>query len=189
VGFGGRKNQTPQAEACATQFHGSSLSAAKFRVILFIRNPGPERKDRMVARTKVLFLCIGNACRSQMAEAIARRSASDVIEPSSAGLVPFGEIPSTTIAVLRERGISADGQTSKPLRAEDISSADIVINMTGRSGATIFKEPSTPVEDWDVGDPYGSNLTVYREIRDQIEKRVEDLARRLREKVDSPDAA
>lgn len=140
----------------------------------------------MALRTKVLFLCIGNACRSQMAEAIARHSASDVIEPTSAGLVPFGEIPSTTLAVLRERGISADGQTSKPLRSEDMSATDMVINMTGRSGAAIFTKHVTPVEDWDVGDPYGSDLTVYREICDQIEKRVEDLAGRLREKIKSP---
>jgi arsenate reductase (thioredoxin) len=143
----------------------------------------------MVSRTKVLFLCIGNACRSQMAEAIARHSASDVIEPSSAGLVPFGQIPDTTVTVLLERGFSADGQTSKPLRSEDMSEADIVINMTGRPGATIFTEPATQVEDWDVGDPYGFNLAVYREIRDQIEARVEDLARRLRENIGSPDAA
>jgi protein-tyrosine-phosphatase len=140
----------------------------------------------MAPRTKVLFLCIGNACRSQMAEAIARHGASDVIEPSSAGLVPFGEIPSTTLAVLRERGISAEGQSSKPLRSEDLSAADIVINMTGRSGEAIFTEPAAQIEDWDVGDPYGFNLAVYRGIRDEIEARVEDLARRLREKADSP---
>ena len=143
----------------------------------------------MAPRTKVLFVCIGNACRSQMAEAIARHNASDVMEPSSAGLVPFGEIPGTTLTVLQEHGISADGQSSKPLRSEDISGADIVINMTGRSGATIFTEPAAPVEDWDVGDPYGFNLAVYRQIRDQIEARVEDLARRLRERADPPDAA
>jgi protein-tyrosine-phosphatase len=124
-----------------------------------------------------------------MAEAIARHKASDVIEPSSAGLVPFGEIPGTTLSVLRERGIPIDGQSSKPLRSEDMSAADIVINMTGRSGATIFTAPVTPVEDWDVGDPHGYDLAVYRQIRDQIEARVEDLARRLRERVDSPGAS
>ncbi len=139
----------------------------------------------MPPRTKVLFLCIGNACRSQMAEAIARHRASDVIEASSAGLVPFGEIPDTTISVLRERGIAADGQSSKPLRSEDMSAADLVINMTGRSGATIFTEPVKQLEDWDVGDPYGFNLAVYRGICDEIEARVEDLARRLRDKADS----
>ena len=120
-----------------------------------------------------------------MAEAIARHTASDVIEPSSAGLVPFGEIPATTRIVLDECGISSDGQTSKPLREEELLAADLVINMTGRSGAAVFKGPMPPFEDWDVGDPYGLNLEIYRAIRDQIESRVEDLARRLREKVDS----
>jgi protein-tyrosine-phosphatase len=139
----------------------------------------------MPTRTKVLFLCIGNACRSQMAEAIAKYLAADVIEATSAGLVPFGEIPATTLAVLAERGFSADGQTSKPLRPEDLSAVDLVINMSGRSGASIFTERTPPFEDWDVGDPYGSNLTVYRVIRDQIEARVEELAQRLRDKVNA----
>lgn len=142
----------------------------------------------MPPRTKVLFLCIGNACRSQMAEAIARHKASDVIEASSAGLVPFGHIPSTTLEALRERGISVDGQSSKMLRAEDVSSADLVVNMTGRPGASIFEKLLPKVEDWDVGDPYGSDLVVYRQIREEIEARIENLARRLREKVDSPGA-
>jgi len=139
----------------------------------------------MVARTKVLFLCIGNACRSQMAEAIAKHVASDVIEPSSAGLVPFGEIPLTTLSVLEELGISTEGQSSKPLRPADLSGADIVVNMTGRPGKSIFTEPVTAMEDWDVGDPYGFNLSVYRGIRDQIETRVEGLARRLRQKAET----
>jgi arsenate reductase len=139
----------------------------------------------MVARTKVLFLCIGNACRSQMAEAIAKHSASDVIEPSSAGLVPFGEIPPTTLSVLEELGISAEGQSSKPLRSEDLAAADIVINMTGRPGKSVFTEQVGSIEDWDVGDPYGFNLSVYRGIRDEIETRVEDLARRIREKAEA----
>jgi len=120
-----------------------------------------------------------------MAEAIARNLAADVIEATSAGLVPFGEIPSTTLAVLAERGFSPDGQSSKPLRPEDLSAVDLVINMTGRSGASIFSKPTPPFEDWDVGDPYGSNLTVYRVIRDQIEARVEELAQRLRDRVDA----
>ena len=140
----------------------------------------------MARRTKVLFLCYGNACRSQMAEAIARDAAADVIEASSAGLVPFGEIPRTTVEVLRERGISADGQSSKGFRPEDLTAADLVINMTGRSGASIFKGRLPRMEDWDVGDPFGSDLAVYRGICDEIERRVAELARRLREKVDSP---
>src|ERR1700688_4738834 len=139
----------------------------------------------MRQRSKVLFLCVGNACRSQMAEAIAKHVAADVIEPSSAGLVAFGEITGPTLAVLGEHGITAEGQRSKSLSSEAMSPADLVVNMTGRSAAAIFTEPTPPVEDWDVGDPFGFNMAVYRSIRDQIEARVEDLARRLREKVDS----
>src|SRR5215467_10408617 len=137
----------------------------------------------MPARSKVLFLCIGNACRSQMAEAIARHRASDVIEPSSAGLVPFGAIPPPTLAVLSEAGISVDGLRSKPLRAEEVAAADLVINMTGRESSALFTDPAPPVEDWHVGDPFGLNLTLYRSIRDQIGALVEDLAQRLRKKA------
>jgi protein-tyrosine-phosphatase len=118
-----------------------------------------------------------------MAEAVANHVAADVIEASSAGLLAFGEVPPLTLAVLAEHGISAEGQCSKPLRSEDMSAADLVINMTGRPGASIFTGPTPPVEDWDVGDPYGFNLAVYRAIRDQIEAHVEDLAKRLRDKV------
>jgi len=121
-----------------------------------------------------------------MAEAIAKHLASDVIDPSSAGVVAFGEIPDSTIAVLSEHGISADGQHSKSLHSEDLLAADLVINMTGRPGVEIFTQPTASVEDWDVGDPYGFDLAVYRGIRDQIEARVEELARRLREQVHSP---
>ena len=138
----------------------------------------------MPQRSKVLFLCVGNACRSQMAEAIAKHVAADVIEPSSAGLVAFGEITGPTLAVLNERGISAEGQHSKSLRPEAMSSADLVVNMTGRSAAGVFTEATPPIEDWEVGDPFGLNLAVYRSFRDQIEARVEDLAQRLRKKED-----
>jgi len=122
-----------------------------------------------------------------MAEAIAKGVSQDVIEPSSAGLVALGEITGPTLAVLNEHGFSAEGQHSKTVAPEDLSAADLVVNMTGRSRSAIFTGPTPPVEDWDVGDPYGSNLTVYRGIRDQIEARVKDLARRLRRPVESPE--
>jgi protein-tyrosine-phosphatase len=118
-----------------------------------------------------------------MAEAIAKHAANDVIEASSAGLVPFGEIPATTLAVLAERGFSASGQYSKSLRHEDLPGVDLIVNLTGRSGESLFTAPAPPVEDWDVGDPYGYSLPVYRAICDQIEERVADLAKRLRQGV------
>jgi arsenate reductase len=128
--------------------------------------------------TKVLFVCVGNTCRSQMAEALARHLAADVIAPSSAGISPFGRIVDTTRRVLLERGISVDGQWSKGLREVAPEQADLVVNMSGMPGTALF--PHARVVDWDVTDPYGEEMGVYREIRDEIEERVTTLAEELR---------
>lgn len=127
---------------------------------------------------RVLFVCVGNTCRSQMAEALARHLAPDVIEPSSAGISPFGRIVDTTRRVLLERGVSVDGQWSKGLREVAPEQADLVVNMSGMPGTALF--PNARVVDWDVTDPYGEEMGVYREIRDEIEERVTTLAEELR---------
>lgn len=91
--------------------------------------------------------------------------------------------------MLGEIGVSADGQYSKTLSSIQVASAELIVNMTGRPRAEIFDLRTRPVEDWNVGDPYGSDFSVYRTIRDEIAARVEDLARRLREPVDAPASA
>ncbi len=115
-----------------------------------------------------------------MAEALARHLASEVIAPSSAGIRPLGVIAEPTRAVLTERGVRMDGQYSKPLTEEDSEAADLIVNMTGRPGE-LFAGSKVKVEDWDVGDPYGEDLEVYRQICDEIEARLSDLAERLRQ--------
>jgi protein-tyrosine-phosphatase len=115
-----------------------------------------------------------------MAEALARHLAPDLIEASSAGLYPLGYIVAPTLAVLAESGIACQGQTSKPLREADLRAADLIVNMTGHAAKYLFDDHTLPVEDWDVGDPFGSGLEVYRRIRDEIERRIGDLAARLR---------
>jgi ArsR family transcriptional regulator len=130
-------------------------------------------------KTKVLFLCLGNSCRSPMAEAIARHRYPDLIEASSAGLIALGVIASPTTAVLAERKVPATGLASKPLTEHSRRAADLIINMSGRPGAWMSKDGGPRVEDWDVGDPYGSDLDVYRKICDDIESRLKDLALRL----------
>ena len=132
---------------------------------------------------KVLFVCIGNSCRSQMAEALARHLASDVIEASSAGLSPLGYIAAPTAAVLSESGVSCGGQTSKSLRQAGVESADLLINMSGYDVKNHLDREDLPVEDWEVGDPFGSDLAIYRGIRDEVERRVLDLAQRLRASI------
>ncbi len=87
---------------------------------------------------KVLFVCMGNCVRSQMAEAIARHDASDIIAAESAGVHPLGFIDNTTQRVLRERGISFEGQFSKGTRDHSLQKPDLIVNMSGVPGASLF---------------------------------------------------
>jgi arsenate reductase len=131
-------------------------------------------------KTHVLFVCFGNACRSPMAEAIARTDAGDVIEAASAGLYPLGEIPLHTRQALKQNGYSADGLDSKRIAPEAWKRADLVINLSGRLRELEFEEYEK-VQDWDVGDPYGEDAATYQRILEDIRGRVRDLAQRLRE--------
>jgi arsenate-mycothiol transferase len=128
-----------------------------------------------------LFVCFGNACRSPMAEAIAKREAGDVIEATSAGLYPLGEIPSHTQKTLEQNGYSAEGLESKRIAPDVWKRADLVINLSGRMRELEFEEYDK-VEDWDVADPYGEGHATYQRILEDIRGRVRGLAQRLREK-------
>jgi arsenate reductase len=132
-----------------------------------------------LARKKVLFVCMGNACRSPMAESIAIRDAADVIEACSAGLSPLGFLPDLTRQTLIANGCVTENLCSTPITREAWDSSDIVINMSGVPRARAFTDPEK-VEDWDVQDPYGADPAVYQTIYEDIEKRVASLAARLR---------
>ena len=132
---------------------------------------------------KVLFVCVGNCVRSQMAEAIARRDCADIILPESAGVSPLGFIDNTTQAVLRERGVPFDGQFSKGLQSHKLRKPDVVINMSGIPGKSLFAEHE--VEDWPVRDPFGEDIALHRTIFDDIEARIILLAARLRTRAAS----
>jgi protein-tyrosine-phosphatase len=121
---------------------------------------------------------MGNCVRSQMAESIARYSAADVIAAESAGVHPLGFIDETARKVLAERGMSVDGQFSKGLHHHTLSPPDLIINMSGLPGASLFH--GRRYEDWHVRDPFGENLESHRCICDDIEARVQELASRLR---------
>jgi arsenate reductase len=128
----------------------------------------------------VLFVCIGNACRSPMAEAIAKREGADVLEASSAGLYPLGEIPDETQETLSRNGYSAVGLSSKPITNKAWNEADLVINLSGRIRDIAFDDPAK-VEDWDVEDPYGANPAFYQTILEHLQQRIRLLADRLRQ--------
>ena len=130
-------------------------------------------------KTRVLFVCIGNACRSPMGEAIARQDAADVIESSSAGLYPMGMIPEMTQASLVRNGYSANGLRSKGMREFVAEHIDLVINLSGYERAQAL-EGFLQVENWEVSDPYGADEATYQRILEEIRGRVQELAQRLR---------
>jgi arsenate reductase len=130
-------------------------------------------------KIRVLFICIGNACRSPMGEAIAARDAADVIESSSAGLYPMGMIPEMTQTTLERNGYSVNGLRSKGLREIVPGEVDLVINMSGYERAQPL-EKFVQVENWEVSDPYGADEATYQRILEQIRERVKSLAQRLR---------
>ena len=139
-------------------------------------------------RRRVLYICVGNSCRSQFAEAFSRQLAADVIEPASAGLYPFGRIAETTQSVGREFGLSFDGQWSKGFSDADLSRADLIVNLSGIPEGSAL-ETETPVVDWEVDDPYGEDLAVYRRIAAEIEGKVRRLAAEFRSEGTRSDTA
>ena len=130
-------------------------------------------------KTRVLFACIGNACRSPMAEAIARKEANDVIEASSAGFYPMGMIPEMTQTILERSGYSANGLRSKGLREIVSEEIDLVVNLSGYARAQSL-EKFMRVENWEVSDPYDADDATYQRTLEDIRGRVRDLAQRLR---------
>lgn len=129
-------------------------------------------------KTRVLFVCMGNCVRSQMAEAIARHTASDVMAPESAGVRPLGFMDPTAQKVLASRGISFDGQFSKGLHSHALAKPDLIVNMSGMPGKSLFRGHA--FEDWRVADPFGDDIDTHARVCDDIEARVRRLADRLR---------
>lgn len=136
----------------------------------------------MAETVNVLFVCMGNCVRSQMAEAIARHCASDVIAAESAGVRPLGFIDPTAESVLTQRGISMDGQFSKGLHNHALKHPDLIINMSGVAGATLFH--GRAFEDWPIPDPFGECAETHSRVCDDIEARIKELAARLRAQVE-----
>lgn len=140
-------------------------------------SPVPVRSDGKIS---VLFICIGNSCRSIMAEGIAQLEAPDLLEPSSAGLSALGSVADLTIKTLERNGYYARDLSSKRLTPEAWQAADIVINMSGYARHTAFPDFSK-VEDWKIADPYGADPKVYQRIFEEIQSNVWALISRIRE--------
>jgi arsenate reductase (thioredoxin) len=127
---------------------------------------------------RVLFVCIGNACRSQMAEAFASAYGSDVMIAKSAGLYPADTIPSITVQLMLEKNISLDGCVSKGFDQTG-RDFDLIVNMSGLPLGPLM---SVPVRDWKVDDPIRLSEAQHRTVRDRIEVLVQNLILELRRK-------
>ncbi len=128
-------------------------------------------------KTRVLFLCVGNACRSQMAEGFARTYGADVIVPASAGLAPAVQVARDTVRAMHEKNIDLRDQFPKSLKQLGRAEFDLVINM---SGADLEEPMGIPVRDWEVRDPVALKYDLHCKVRDEIETRVMDLILELR---------
>jgi arsenate reductase len=126
---------------------------------------------------RVLFVCIGNSCRSQMAEAFARTYGSDVLAPASAGLAPARMIAPDTIAAMDEKGINLRHHFPKSVQHVGRIEFDLAVNL---SGVPLGDDVSCPVRDWNVEDPVRMKFEEHCRVRDQIERLVMHLILELR---------
>src|SRR5688572_4507644 len=131
---------------------------------------------------KVLFLCLGNSCRSQMAEGFAKTYGKDVMAVKSAGLAPAEIISPLTIRGMLEKNIQLEGHFPKPLSEFALRDFDLIVNM---SGYDMPRKTTVEVREWKVQDPIGESEEVYRKVRDLIENLVMHLILDLRRKSKS----
>ncbi|WP_280415736.1 arsenate reductase ArsC [Nocardia carnea] len=125
----------------------------------------------------VLFVCVHNAGRSQMAAGFLTRLAGDAIEVRSAGSAPAGTLNPTAVAAMAEVGIDIAGRSPKILTADAVRSSDVVITMGCGDTCPVF--PGINYRDWDLPDPAGKGIEDVRPIRDEIRARVEALIAEL----------
>ncbi|GAA1944822.1 arsenate reductase ArsC [Microbacterium deminutum] len=125
----------------------------------------------------VLFVCVHNAGRSQMAAGYLRALAGDAVEVLSAGSAPKDEINPVAILAMAEEGIDIAGNIPNVLTVEAVKESDVVITMGCGDACPIF--PGKRYEDWDLDDPAGQGIDAVRPIRDEIRRRIEVLITEL----------
>lgn len=118
----------------------------------------------------VLFVCVHNAGRSQMAAGYLRAFSGDQIRVLSAGSEPADQINPVAVEAMREEGIDIAGATPTLLDVEDVRESDVVITMGCGDACPIF--PGKRYEDWVLEDPAGADLEAVRLVRDDIKSRV-----------------
>ncbi|WP_037575036.1 arsenate reductase ArsC [Phaeacidiphilus oryzae] len=128
-------------------------------------------------RASVLFVCVHNAGRSQMAAGFLGHLAGDRVEVRSAGSVPAERLNPSAVEAMRERGIDITAQRPKLLTPDAVRASDYVITMGCGDTCPVF--PGRTYLDWELADPAGQDVAAVRPIRDEIERRVRSLIAEL----------
>jgi arsenate reductase len=132
----------------------------------------------MSDKPSVLFVCVHNAGRSQMAAGWLRHLAGDTVDVRSAGSAPADQVNPAAVEAMREVGIDITDQTPKLLEYETARSSDVVVTMGCGDACPVL--PGKRYEDWKLDDPAGKDVEAVRPIRDEIRSRVEKLLAELR---------
>jgi protein-tyrosine-phosphatase len=133
--------------------------------------------DHVSDMPTVLFVCVHNAGRSQMAAGFLQHLAGDRIEVLSAGSEPADQINPAAVTAMAEDGVDITGAHPKVLTSAAVQDSDVVITMGCGDACPIY--PGKRYEDWDLDDPAGQGLEAVRPIRDDIRTRVEALIAEL----------
>jgi protein-tyrosine-phosphatase len=134
-------------------------------------------KSKVKTKKTILFVCVQNAGRSQMAEGFFKKYAPEEFVPSSAGTKPISQINPLAIQVMKEIGIDISKQRSKDLTEDMMRNSDKIINM-GCMDKNFCPTLFIPkLIDWGIEDPKDKPIEKVREIRDEIERRIKELAR------------
>ena len=144
----------------------------------------PSAADESVAEDvpEVLFVCVHNAGRSQMAAGLLEKLAEGRVRVRSAGSDPAAEVNPAAVEAMAEVGIDLSQEFPKPLSDEFVRAADAVITMGCGDACPIY--PGKRYSDWELEDPAGKDLATVRRIRDQIEQRVRALLDEIAPPVD-----
>jgi arsenate reductase len=136
-----------------------------------------------VATPEVLFVCVHNAGRSQMAAALMQHHAQGQVVVRSAGSAPTSEVNPAVVEVMAEMGLDLATEFPKPLTTDAIQSSDVVITMGCGDACPVY--PGKRYLEWELDDPAGRSIEQVRGIRDQIDRRVTELLADL--KTTTPD--
>ena len=126
---------------------------------------------------KVLFVCVANAGRSQMAEAFAKKYGKDKFMVSSAGNKPADKVNPVVVEVMKEKGIDISTNTPKLLTFQIAQDADLIVTMGCNDQGICLGPFFKPTVDWKLEDPKGKPMEKVREIRDEIERQVQELVK------------